>query len=63
MYKKKYHLKSGMRKVSIAVLSGVMAVSLGLAAACTATDKDSDSGSGESTSSTTDKQTILNGNF
>lgn len=63
MYKKKYHLKSGMRKVSIAVLSGVMAVSLGLAAACTATDTDSDSNSGGSTSSTTDKQTILNGNF
>ena len=61
MYKKRYHLKSGMRKFSIALLSGVMAVSLGLAAACT-TDDD-DSSSGESTSSSTDKQTILNGNF
>ena len=61
MYKKRYHLKSGMRKLTIALLSGVMAVSLGLAAACTAEDEDTSSG--ESTSSSTDKQTILNGNF
>lgn len=60
MYKKRYRLKSGMRKLSIALLSGVMAVSLGFAAACTADDDDDDN-----TSSTlpTDTQTILNGNF
>ena len=42
MYKKRYHLKSGMRKFSIALLSGVMAVSLGLAAACTVENDDDD---------------------
>ena len=62
MYKKKYHLKSGTRKLAIALLSGVMAVSLGLAAACTNTTEDDDNNGG-STSSSTDKQTILNGNF
>ena len=62
MYKKKYHSKSGTRKFAIALLSGVMAVSLGLAAACTTTDDDDDKNGG-STSSSTDKQTILNGNF
>lgn len=62
MYKKKYHSKSGTRKLAIALLSGVMAVSLGLAAACTTTDDDDDKNGG-STSSSTDKQTILNGNF
>ena len=63
MYKKRYHLKSRTRKIGIALLSGVMALSLGLAAACTTTDDNDDSSSGETTSSTTDKQTILNGNF
>ena len=60
MYKKRYHLKSGMRKFSIALLSGVMAVSLGLAAACTVENDDDDN---ETTTSPTDTQTILNGNF
>ena len=42
MYKKRYHLKSRTRKIGIALLSGVMALSLGLAAACTTTDDDDD---------------------
>ena len=49
-----------MRKLSIALLSGVMAVSLGLAAACTVEDDDDEK---ETTTSPTDTQTILNGNF
>ena len=60
MYRKRYHLKSGWRKLSVALLSGVMAVSLGFAAACAAEEDDDDK---ETTSSSTDTQTILNGNF
>lgn len=60
MYKKRLRFKSGTRKLSIALLSGVMAVSLGLAAACTTTEEDDDK---TTTSSTSDTQTILNGNF
>ena len=50
-----------MRKFSVALLSGVMAVSLGLAAACSADETDDDDK--ETTTSPTDTQTILNGNF
>ena len=50
MYKKKYHLKSGTRKLAIALLSGVMAVSLGLAAACTNTTEDDDNNGGSTSS-------------
>ena len=60
MYKKRLRFKSGTRKFAIAFLSGVMAVSLGLAAACTTTEDDDDN---TTTSSTSDTQTILNGNF
>ena len=60
MYKKKYHSKHGiMRKISIALLSGVMVASLGFAAACTTDDNSSD----DSSSTPVDTQTILNGNF
>lgn len=61
MYKKRLRFKSGTRKFAIALLSGVMAVSLGLAAACTTTEEEDDENT--STSSTSDTQTILNGNF
>ena len=61
MVKKKYHYTSGIRKLSVALLSGVMVVSLGLAAACNTDGEDETNGG--STSSTTDTQTILNGNF
>lgn len=62
MYKKKYYLKSGMRKAALAVLSGVFVLSLGFGAACTQTPDTSDDDDDETTS-VADTQTILNGNF
>ncbi len=58
MYRKRTHGVSVWRKVGIAVLSGIMVASLGLAAACSEEEE-------ETTKTTTkeDTQTILNGNF
>ena len=62
MYKKKFYLKSGMRRAALAVLSGVFVLSLGLGAACSDTSDTGDDDSDETTS-VADTQTILNGNF
>ena len=58
MYKKKFYLKSGMRRAALAVLSGVFVLSLGLGAACSDTSDTGDDDSDETTS-VADSQFIL----
>ncbi|MCD8372521.1 MAG: hypothetical protein LUD27_04380 [Clostridia bacterium] len=57
MYSKSYYLKSKLRGFAILLLSVIMALSLFFASACSDDEKK------ESTDSSSDSQTILNGNF